>query len=58
MSKYQKRAATFSFLCALSLMFGQVTKTSFTYAPLISFFTGYLFSILAAINAYKAYVRR
>ena len=58
MGKNQRRAAGFSFLCALSMMLGQIAKTSYTDAPVIAYFAGFIFSILAFINAYKAYESR
>jgi hypothetical protein len=55
LSKYQKLAALFSFLSAVSIMFGQLTRTALAYAPLVAFAACIVFIVLASINAYKAY---
>ncbi len=54
MSKFQKWSVVFCFLSVLSFMLGQATRTSLAYAPLVAFLAGYILTILAAINAYKA----
>jgi len=58
MGKYQKWTVAFCLLSAASIMFGQAGKTSFTYAPLLGFFSGVAFTILAFIMAIKAYAER
>ncbi|MEQ8174685.1 MAG: hypothetical protein ABRQ26_06390 [Syntrophomonadaceae bacterium] len=57
-SKHQKRASLFSFLTAFALLFSQLLKGSFEYAPLIGFAAGLLFSCLALIMAIKACVQK
>jgi len=40
------------------MMFGQAGKTTFTYAPLVGFFSGFAFIIFAFFTALKAYAVR
>lgn len=48
----------FILLSAASLMFGQISKTSFTNAPVVGFLLGFAFSIFATFTALKAYAVR
>jgi hypothetical protein len=58
LSKYQKWTVCFCLLMSASLIFGQVAKTVFTYAPLTGWLLGIIFCTLAAIMALKAYETR
>jgi hypothetical protein len=42
-------------LSAASMMLGQVVKASFTYAPMVGFFSGGVFIILGLYTAFQTY---
>ncbi|MEQ8200502.1 MAG: hypothetical protein ABRQ24_03650 [Syntrophomonadaceae bacterium] len=58
MSKYQKWTVLFCLLFSASLIFGQLAKTVFAYAPSIGWILSAIFYILAVISATKAYSER
>ncbi|MEN6351576.1 MAG: hypothetical protein ABFD08_19550 [Syntrophomonas sp.] len=53
MSKYRKWAAGLVFAAALIMAFGQLVKSSFSYAPLLSWSVGFVLTLAALIMAFK-----
>jgi len=55
LGKHQKLTVIFCLLSATSGLFGQAAKTTFTYAPLVGYFSGFVFIIFAFFMALKAF---
>lgn len=53
MSKYRKWAAGLVFAAALIMVFGQLAKSSFQYAPLLTWLLGFALTLIAFIMAFK-----
>lgn len=53
MNKYRKWTVIFCLLTSVSVIFGQVAKSSITYAPLAGWLLGTIFIILALYYSTK-----
>jgi hypothetical protein len=58
MNKYQKWTVIFCLCFSASVIFGQVAKSFFTYAPITGWLLGCIFLVLATITALKAWTTK
>ncbi len=58
MSKYQKWTVIFYLCFSASLIFGQVAKSFFSYAPITGWLLGGIFLVLATIATLKTWTTK